>query len=324
MKVRLGYVAISKKLGKKVTSSSTVTFANYNKLKTEEAKLEKLNKVLLSNVSDLEAILKYNIKNNIHFYRITSNLIPLATHSEVDYYNYFERFEKDFDYIGKLINESDMRVDAHPDHFNVINSTNLDVVETTKKNLIHQVEIFEKMHYSDKAKMVIHVGGATGGKEKGLERFIENFNTYPECIKEKLIIENDDKIYTAKEVLNLCEKLGIPMVLDIHHHNCNNEEGKEIGDIDIVGGAFNTWNNTNLPPKIHFSSPRDFVNDRKHSDYIVAPDFVDFIEKVKKYDRDFDVMLECKEKDLALYQLADDIKSIKPEYKWIDTSTFIV
>ena len=35
-------------------------------------------------------------------------------------------------------------------------------------------------------------------------------------------------------------------------------------------------------------------------------------------------MLECKEKDLALFKLADDIKELKPEYTWIDRSTFIV
>ena len=44
MKIRLGYVAISMRLGKKITSSSTVTFANYNKLTTHEKKLEKLKK----------------------------------------------------------------------------------------------------------------------------------------------------------------------------------------------------------------------------------------------------------------------------------------
>ena len=47
MKIRLGYVAISMRLGKKITSSSTVTFANYNKLTTHEKKLEKLKKVIL-------------------------------------------------------------------------------------------------------------------------------------------------------------------------------------------------------------------------------------------------------------------------------------
>ena len=44
MKIRLGYVAIAKKLGKKITSSSTVTFTNYNKISTSEKKLEKKSK----------------------------------------------------------------------------------------------------------------------------------------------------------------------------------------------------------------------------------------------------------------------------------------
>ena len=35
-------------------------------------------------------------------------------------------------------------------------------------------------------------------------------------------------------------------------------------------------------------------------------------------------MLECKEKDRALFKLVSDIQEIKPEYKWIDESTFIV
>lgn len=36
MKIRLGYVAIAKKLGKKITSSSTVTFTNYNKISLQK------------------------------------------------------------------------------------------------------------------------------------------------------------------------------------------------------------------------------------------------------------------------------------------------
>lgn len=33
-------------------------------------------------------------------------------------------------------------------------------------------------------------------------------------------------------------------------------------------------------------------------------------------------MLECKQKDEALYLLVKDIKKIRPNYKWIDESTF--
>ena len=320
MRVRLGYVAISKTLGKKVTSSSTVTFSNYSKIALPDKKLEKLKSVAASNLKDLETIIKYNIENNIHFYRITSALIPLVTHPEVGYWGHREFLKKDFEYVGKLINDSKMRVDTHPDEFNVINSINPKVVENTKINLLKQAEWFEDFKY-DLGKMVIHVGGATNGKEAGLERFITNFTTFPTEVKSKIIIENDDKTYTAQETLKLCNELNLPMVLDIHHHNCNNN-GENI--YELIPKIFLTWENQQLPPKLHFSSPRDGEKDRKHSDFINANDFITFLENIKLLNTDIDIMLECKEKDLALFKLADDIKELKPEYKWIDKSTFIV
>lgn len=321
MLIRLGYVSISMKLGKKVTASSNVTFTNYNKQESKEKKLEKLKTVALSNLNDLEKILKYNINNNIHFYRITSALIPLVTHPEVGYWGHREILKKDFEYVGKLIKNSNMRVDTHPDEFNVINSNNPKVVENTLINLMRQAEWFEDMKYKE-GKMVIHVGGATGGKEVAMERFIKNFNEFPKELRTKLIIENDDKTYTAKETLNLCKILNIPMVLDIHHHNCNNEGD---GILNILGDILNTWNNEDLPPKMHFSSPRDTTLndkvDKKHSDFINPYDFINFLEILKIFNRDIDIMLECKEKDVALFKLIDDIIEIKPEYKWIDETT---
>lgn len=320
MRVRLGYVAISKALGKKVTSSSTVTFTNYNKITLPNKKLEKLKSVAASNLRDLETIIRYNIENNIHFYRITSALIPLVTHPEVGYWGHREFLKKDFEYVGKLINDSKMRVDTHPDEFNVINSINPKVVENTKINLLRQAEWFEDFKY-DLGKMVIHVGGATNGKEAGLERFITNFDNFPTEVKSKIIIENDDKTYTAQETLNLCNELSLPMVLDIHHHNCNNN-GENI--YELIPQIFLTWKNEKLPPKLHFSSPREGEKDRKHSDFINAKDFVIFLENIKHFNTDIDIMLECKEKDLALFRLADDIKKLNPKYKWLDKSTFIV
>ena len=313
MIVRLGYVAISNVLGKKITSSSTVTFTNYNKISSEEKRLEKLKTVALSNLNALQELLKYNIKNNIHFYRITSALIPLVTHPEVGYWGHREILKKDFEYVGKLIRESNMRVDTHPDEFNVINSNNPKVVENTLINLMRQVEWFEDMNYKQ-GKMVIHVGGATGGKEAAIERFIKNFNKFPINLKTKLIIENDDKTYTATETLNLCKILNIPMVLDIHHHNCNNE-GDDI--VNILGDILNTWNNEDLPRDTTLTDKVD----KKHSDFINPYKFVEFLKILKIFNIDVDIMLECKEKDVALFKLVNDIREIKPEYKWIDETT---
>ena len=49
----------------------------------------------------------------------------------------------------------------------------------------------------------------------------------------------------------------------------------------MLGEIFGTWNKQQLPPKIHFSSPRDGELDRKHADYIDASSFIDFIENIK-------------------------------------------
>ena len=77
MKVRFGYVAIAMRLDK-VTSSSPVTYKKYSSLDSERERLSLLKKVTQSNLNDLIKILNYNIENDIHFYRLTSKLIPLA------------------------------------------------------------------------------------------------------------------------------------------------------------------------------------------------------------------------------------------------------
>lgn len=316
MRIRLGYVAIALNL-EKVTSSSTVTYSRYLKINSEDEKLKKMKEVTYSNIEALEKILNYNIENNIHFYRITSNLIPLATHPNV-LWDYRKYFEKDLEYIGKIIKDNHMRVDLHPDQFNVINSAKKNVVENTIRNLNMQVDLLESMNYKD-GKMVIHIGSGQGGKEHSIQKFIDNLNEFPKRIRERLILENDDKVFTANDVLSICKKTEIPMVLDVHHHICKNED--ECLE-DLIEDIFNTWNNENLPPKIHFSSPRDFENDRKHADYIDPNTFINFLELAKNnVNRDFDVMIEAKKKDLAVAKLMNDLKVLKKDFKYIDETT---
>lgn len=316
MRVRLGYVAIALNLGK-VTSSSTFTYARYSKMQCDKERLKKLKEITYSNIEALETILDYNIKNNIHFYRLTSNLIPLATHPEV-MWDYMKYFEKDFKYIGKIIKDSNIRVDAHPDQFNVINSERREVVESTIRNLNVQADLFEAMGIDD-GKMVIHIGSGQGGKEASGERFINNLKDFHKRISDRLILENDDKVFTAKDVLYICQRANLPMVLDVHHHVCKND-GEYIGD--LLKPIFNTWDNENLPPKIHFSSPREFENDRKHADFIDVNSFIDFLLIAKNtVDRDFDVMIEAKQKDVALFKLIEDMKKTRSDFKYIDDTT---
>lgn len=317
MHIRLGYVAIALNLPK-VTSSSSVTYTNYKKLSSEEQKLNKLKSVTLSNLDDLYKILQYNVEHQIHFYRITSALIPLATHPEVNNWDYRKIFKADFARIGKIIKDNNLRVDTHPDEFNVLNSLREEVVQSTIRNLWSHIHLFEDIKYPN-GKMVLHIGSAQGGKEDSIKRFINNFKNSPKEITQALILENDDKTFTASEVLSICKEINAPMVLDVHHHICNNN-GEDLSV--LIKDIFSTWSKEKLPPKIHFSSPKEGSKDRKHSDFIEAKAFTDFIEMCKPLNIDFDVMIEAKKKDQALFKLVDDIKALRPDYRWIDNTTF--
>jgi UV DNA damage endonuclease len=316
MRIRLGYVAIALNLPK-VTSSSSVTYTNYQKLSNDEQKLNKLKQVTLSNLDDLYKILQYNLEHQVHFYRITSALVPLATHPEVTNWDYRKIFNIDFSRLGKFIKDNNMRVDTHPDEFNVVNSIREEVVASAERNLWSHVQLFEDLDYPY-GKMVLHIGGAQGGKEDAMQRFINNFKKFPVEITSRLMLENDDKTFTSTEVLFICREVNAPMVFDVHHHMCNNT-GETVES--LIKDIFATWDNQPLPAKFHFSTPRETEKDRKHADFINAEDFVSFIEICRPLDKDFDIMLEAKKKDQALFQLVEDIKAIRPNWKWIDNTT---
>jgi UV DNA damage endonuclease len=311
MKIRLGYVAISVNLN--ITSSSTMTYSHYLNLGEKKA-LEKLNKIIMSNFRDLEIILNYNIEHDISFYRMTSNLIPLLNHPEVNIN--LDKYKIEFEYIGKIIKNNNMRVDTHPDQFCVLNSIRDDVVTSSISILKNHQNIFKLLDYE--GRMIIHIGSSAGGKKEAIERFKTNFNKLDNDLRKMIVLENDDKIFNIIDTLKLCENLHIPFVLDYHHHICNNTHQRIETYIKRI---LNTWGEDT--PKMHFSSPRSEKDKRAHNDYIDVDEFIKFLNKVKFIDKDIDIMLEAKMKDVALFKLMDDLRK-KTNYEFINESTFIV
>ena len=305
--IRLGYVAISKALD--ITSSRTMTYTEFNK----NNDFNKLNNIIIENLNNLEKIIDYNIKNNIHFYRITSKLIPLATKDDVKF-EYIDKYKNLYDKIGRKINKYNIRVDFHPDQFCVLNSTKKEIVENSITILKHHYNILKALNIKNKI-IIIHVGSSVLGKENSIKRFINNFKKLPNYLKECIAIENDDKIYNIEDCLKISDILNIPVVLDYHHHICNN-----CGDIEnYIDKIFKTWKFT---PKIHFSSPKNKTKKefRSHHDYINIDDFITFLNKIKDININFDIMIEAKAKDEALFRLVRQLKY--KDYNFLDDTTF--
>lgn len=311
MIIRLGYACITETLTG-ITTSSSYTYTNY----TKEHNKTKLDRIIKSNLTDLGKILDYNISNNIHFYRLSSKLIPLATKKEV-VFNYLSKYDKYYEYLSKKIEDSRMRVDLHPDQFCVLNSTNKDVVKNSIEILKYHYNILNKLKIKNKV-LVLHVGSNAFGKSNSLTRFINNYMTLPKSIRDTIVVENDDKVFNIKDCLYLNEKLNVPIVLDYHHHFCNNDG---INLYDYIEDIFNTWKNIN--PKVHFSSPKNLTKKeiRSHNDYIDSNKFIEFVEDIKHFDYDIDIMIEAKKKDEALFRLIRELK-YKTNYKFIDDTTF--
>lgn len=314
MKVRLGYVALSKALDD-VTTSSTITYTNYINKNYNTSKLLEITK---NNLDSLYEIIKYNVKNNFHFYRLTSKLVPLATHDKIDF-DYITPLLDEYKKIGKLINDNNIRVDTHPDQYAVLNSMDSKIVKNTVEILEYHYKIMDAIGIKDKI-IILHVGSSACGKKASITRFINNFNKLPDHIKKCIAVENDDKVYNIKDVLELCHKINVPMVLDYHHFICNNEK-EDIND--YLKEIIDTWDGK--LPKMHFSSPKSKLKKefRSHSDYINKECFIKFINILKKQDKDIDIMLEAKAKDDAVSRLVRYLK-YETNYKFLDETTFII
>lgn len=309
MRIRLGYACISNIIN--LSSSCTTTLTYYNKLDTNTKK-EKIDNIIKKNLDNLENIIRYNIKNNIHFFRITAKLVPLMDIADIDLNNYKEKFVK----IGNLIKNSNMRVDTHVDEYCVLNSVNNIVVINSIKilnNLKKVMDMFD-VDYN----IIMHIGSKSGGVINSIKRFKDNFNLLSEDLKNKIIIENDDKCFNVYQTLKLCEDIKVPMCLDIHHHHCNKCTKNIESYLERIYKTYNT-----SKPKMHFSSPKDKLNKRTHNNYVNVNEFVKFINLIYKYDIDTDIMIEAKEKDLALIKLVMQLK-IKENYTFIDESSFII
>lgn len=320
MRFRLGYVAMTLSL-EDCSPSGTLTYTSFLKLSEGEPRINRLRKITKKNLLNTLRILRYNKALGISVYRLTSKLVPLATHPDLTDWDYIADFSDELEEIGRFIIENDFRVSAHPDHFTLINSPSEKVFTDSVRDLDYHVKLFEAMGLSDyRFKLVLHVGGVYGKKSDSIERFYENFARLPERISRRLIIENDDKSYNTYDVLKICQNIGRPMVLDVHHHNCLLEPAalKE-----IIPDIFDTWKNEAFPPKIHFSSPKSAKDFRNHADYIDFSEFYDFLSIAREAGKDFDVMLEAKAKDLALLRLSEELAS-RGDISRIENGDFVM
>jgi UV DNA damage endonuclease len=297
----LGYACICTELREKNIFSSRTC-----KLSTLEKKgLDYIKELCIQNLKDLLTILKWNKENEIYFMRMSSEMFPFASHGEHGYdISFADDLLKE---IGQYAKENKIRLTMHPGQYDVLSSSDDTIIFNTINDLEHHCDILDRMGLDQNSVMIIHGGGVYGNKKKAIMRIEENFKKLSKSAQDRLVLENCEMSYSVEDLLEISERLQIPIVLDFHHDEIN----PSTKPIDYYfERVFQVWKNRGIKPKVHVSNsvPGITKNDsktkrRKHSD------FIEFFHKpLLNIKFDIDVMLECKMKEQSIVKLRKVIK----------------
>jgi UV DNA damage endonuclease len=285
---RLGFVASV--LSENLTTSRTCRLSNATPLRLRELTAE--------NLATLDHVLTFLDRHDIRLYRISSNIIPFASHA-INTVKWWKEFAPDFRHLASRIRRLDVRVSMHPGQYTVLNSPSPAIVTAAMAELVYQARLLDALGTDRSSKIVIHVGGLYGGTESdAIARFIERARRLPKAVLERLVIENDDRLFDADEVLTVHRELRIPVVFDWLHHQANPCERPVA---DVLRTIFGTWTAADGRPKIHMSSQAAGGPPGAHANDVAVEDVLAFLRVAPE--TPFDCMLEAKEKDRALLRL---------------------
>ncbi len=287
--MKIGYPCINR----------TLTCQGNRTFRLKSYSLHNLIEKVENNLDCLRQILEYNLKHNILFFRITSDLVPFASHP-INQFDWQGFFKKKFRTIGQFIKKHDMRISMHPDQFTLINSLNRTIFRRSLKELLYHAEILDLMELNTYAKIQIHVGGVYSDKKKSIKRFIKRYENIDDRIKRRLVIENDDKSYCLRDCLLVHEQTGIPIVFDVFHHSVKNAGEK----LDQAFALFSkTWKRKDSIPMVDYSHQKPGGQTGQHATSLNRKVFRNFLCQTKPYD--FDIMLEIKDKEKSALEAVE-------------------
>jgi UV DNA damage endonuclease len=264
--------------------------------------LARLSELCLDNARALVAAVDEVHKLGIGAFRVSSPLLPLYTHPEVGYrledLPDGEKITTVLSSVKVLKEKHQIRLSFHPDQFTLLSSPRPEVTAASLEELGYQVMLAILIG----ADVInIHGGGVYGDKSSALSRLVEQASILPEQIRSRLTLENDDRSYTVKDLLPVCEKLSIPLVYDVHHHRCN-PDGLTISE--ATEACLESWQKLGREPYFHISSPKHGWKGKPgpHADFI---DIADFPREWR--DLDVTIDIEAKAKEMAIMKLQEEL-----------------
>ena len=268
------------------SAANTFRLASYSE--------ERLLTAVSANLVCLRRMLEWNVAQGLLFFRMGSGIVPFGSH-EINTFPWQTHFSAEFQALGDYIKANNLRVSFHPDQFVVLNSPSPDIVRRSIDELVYQGAMLDLMGLDGAAKLQIHVGGLYGDRELAISRFAEVHATLPAAVRARVVVENDDRLFSLRDCLHLHELTGVPILFDNFHHECLNH-GEPMAEALRLAAA--TWHPTrDGVPMMDYSSQALGERKGKHTDDLVDGLFREFLTNL--HGLDLDLMLEIKNKEAS-------------------------
>jgi len=296
---RLGYACIA--LGSTATTNRTCRLTN--------ATPERLRELIALNLGGLAEVLHYNTRLNIRFFRVSSMIVPFASHP-INTIPWWEEFADELADIGRYAISQRMRLSMHPGQHTVLSSPRVEVVDAAIRDLVYHARFLGALGLNREHKIVVHAGGTYGDRAKAVDRFVEAFERLSGATAERLVLENDERSYSAEAVLGISARTGIPVVFDALHDRVLSSPGSADRP-SLLAECFRTWHASDGPPIVHFSSQDPGKQPGAHAEWIDPAEFLAFAQDTGPTWTD--CMLEAKGKELALLRLRQALAPVATE-----------
>lgn len=236
-----------------------ITYKSFSNLSKEDG-FNKISEIFIHNLNVTLKTIKQCITIGIKGYRMSSDLVPLITHPDInikmiDLPNW-DKIQQKLQELSDYIISSGIRISAHPSEYITLTSDNDKSIKNSISDLELHAEIFDRLNLpcDYNSPLNIHIR-KDGNIENLYTSFMSNFDKLSDRVKKRLVLENNDNVngtWSIKNLVNVFNKRSnFPITFDNLHHyflsdNLTEQEAFEM--------AFDTWN---CQPIFHYSESRD-------------------------------------------------------------------
>lgn len=267
----------------------------------------------------LRDILHYLHRVGISFYRVASTLLPPVA----DAPRQMRDYAPELALLAEQVQAQAVRLTLHLGYHVALGSADETVAARSLAEVELQAQLLQHLGMGAEGVMVVHVGGPC--EIASLWRFATRYRALSPHARSRLVVEHNEHRFSLGMLLCLHQQCGVPVVFDYLHWRLHNPEQLSLGM--ALGLALATWPK-GVRPKIHLSTPRSEAHllpargdeparvvpphPGQHADFIAPTDLMSVLEAAHGLPP-FDLMIEAKAGDLALFQARADIARRSPE-----------